>query len=98
MRWAPRWLRSRIPETTHTPGVKEYPITLECRVLYAQKQELLRIPRGIGERMYPYGDNCLVVFYKDFSTTRSYTRIGHIDDAVMLQAAVGTGDVRMVFE
>lgn len=41
------------PETIHTPGVREYPITLECRVLYAQEQELSRIPWEIRERMYP---------------------------------------------
>ena len=41
------------PEVTHTPGVKEYPVTLECRVLYAQKQDLNAIPEDIRERMYP---------------------------------------------
>lgn len=27
-----------------------------------------------------YGNNCLVVFYKSFDTTYSYTKIGHIDN------------------
>ena len=40
-------------ETIQTPGIKEYPITLECRVLYAQKQDLSLIPQDIRERMYP---------------------------------------------
>ena len=27
-----------------------------------------------------YGNNCLVIFYESFSTSYSYTKIGHIDD------------------
>ena len=27
-----------------------------------------------------YGNNCLVVFYKSFNTSYSYTKIGHIDN------------------
>lgn len=27
-----------------------------------------------------YGNNCLVIFYKDFDTTYKYTKIGHIDN------------------
>ncbi len=27
-----------------------------------------------------YGNNCLVIFYKSFNTSYSYTKIGHIDN------------------
>lgn len=41
------------PAETRTPGLREYPLTLECRVLYSQKQALDRIPPDIRQRMYP---------------------------------------------
>ena len=27
-----------------------------------------------------YGNNCLVIYYKSFDTSYSYTKIGHIDN------------------
>ena len=44
-----------------------------------------------------YGSNCVVVFYKTFSTAYSYTKIGHIDDPTGLAAALGAGDVSVKF-
>ena len=45
-----------------------------------------------------YGRECIVVFYKSFSTSYSYTKIGHIDDVTQLQNAVGAGSVQMIFD
>ena len=44
-----------------------------------------------------YGDNCLVVFYQGFETTYRYTRIGHIEAASGLEAALGKDHVEVVF-
>ena len=41
------------PETIGTPGVRQHPLTIECRILYAQDQDLARIPEDIRSRMYP---------------------------------------------
>lgn len=45
-----------------------------------------------------YGSSCLVLFYKDFSTSYSYTPIGRIDDPDKLAAELGTGNISVVFE
>ena len=45
-----------------------------------------------------YGNNCIVLFYKSFSTPYSYTRIGKINDVTGLQKAVGSGSVVVSFQ
>jgi len=44
-----------------------------------------------------YGTNTLVLFYKTFSTSYSYTRIGKVDDVTGLAAVLGSGNVTVRF-
>jgi hypothetical protein len=45
-----------------------------------------------------YGSNTLVLFYKSFSTSYSYTKLGHIDEPSALQSLLGKDEVSVVLE
>lgn len=56
------------------------------------------VPKQIrtGDLML-YGSNCVVIFYKSFSTSYSYTELGHMTNSSGLAAALGKGDVTVTF-
>ena len=43
-------------DTVSVPGIRELPLTLECRVIYRQKQDLSALPQDILDRFYPEMD------------------------------------------
>lgn len=48
-----------LEESEHigVPGIRELPLTLECKVIYKEEQDLSRIPGDIISRYYPQGDH-----------------------------------------
>jgi hypothetical protein len=45
-----------------------------------------------------WGSNTLVLFYKTFSTTYSYTRVGKIENPSGLAVVLGPGNAKVLFE
>ena len=56
------------------------------------------VPKQIctGDLML-YGSSCVVLFYKSFSTSYSYTELGHMTNSSGLAAALGKSDVAVTF-
>lgn len=44
-----------------------------------------------------YGSNCLVLFYENFSTSYSYTKIGYIENTSGLKDSLGRGSIEISF-
>lgn len=47
------------PVAISVPGIRELPLTLECKVLYKQQQDLSAIPEDILARYYPVEEDTL---------------------------------------
>ena len=47
------------PMSISVPGIRELPLTLECKVIYKQQQDLSAIPEKILKRYYPVEDDRL---------------------------------------
>lgn len=41
------------PQIITVPAIKEFPLTLECKVIYRQPQDLEQLPTEIVDKMYP---------------------------------------------
>ncbi|MCI0747242.1 MAG: hypothetical protein L0Y58_17700 [Verrucomicrobia subdivision 3 bacterium] len=84
------------------------PLTVEMQELNGN-EKLYRLPNKLptkssnpgkienGDLML-YGANTVVLFYKSFPTSYSYTRLGRINDPAGLASAVGSGNVTVTFE
>ena len=46
-------LTKEAPEVISVPGIKELPLTLECKVIYRQFQEEKTLPAELYDRYYP---------------------------------------------
>ncbi len=44
-------------EIVHVPGIRELPLTLECKVIYKQPQALSAIKDDLLDRYYPIGES-----------------------------------------
>lgn len=44
-----------------------------------------------------FGDNCLVIFYKSFSTRYRYTKLGYIKNLEDLENSLGKGYIEITF-
>lgn len=83
------------------------PMTLEMSDLNANEKfydlpaPLPSAPQSVGAiragDVMLYGNATLVLFYKSFPTSYRYSRIGRIEDAAVLEGAVGSGSITVSF-
>ncbi|MGN1235717.1 MAG: cyclophilin-like fold protein [Christensenellaceae bacterium] len=84
------------------------PLTLEMKELNGNEkyhylnEDLPSAPSKVetvscGDLML-YGSDCVVLFYKNFNTSYSYTKIGKVNHPEGLEQALGTGSATVLFQ
>lgn len=65
------------------------------------KTSLPSNPKRVGQickgDIMLWGNDCLVIFYKSFSSGYSYTKIGHIENAETIEKALGQKSIDVTF-
>ena len=51
------------PEVITVPGIREFPLTLECRVLYQEEQDASKLPEEIRKQFYSIETSDHTAFY-----------------------------------
>ena len=51
------------PEVVSVPAIKEYPLTLECKVIYRQEEDAKRLPEIIQKRFYSIETENHIAYY-----------------------------------
>ncbi|MFY7912874.1 MAG: cyclophilin-like fold protein [Emticicia sp.] len=97
-----------LDNATSKAFIAQFPLTINMIELnnnekYAQLPKSIPTNASVPTRieagdLMMYGSSTLVLFYKGFSTSYSYTKIGKIDDISGLTTALGAGDVKVSFE
>ena len=87
--------------------VERFPMTLNMEELHGN-EKFYYLDEGLptkaqdvgtiktGDIML-FGSDCLVLFFKDFDTSYSYTKIGHIDDTRRFTESLESGTVEVSF-
>ena len=68
-------------EVISVPGIKELPLTLECKVLYRKKQDLSILPQSVLDRYYPRDPSCP---YAGFDRDYHYAYYAEIVNAYLI--------------
>ena len=53
------------PEVISVPGIQEYPLTLECRVIYRQEQDAPSLPEDIRKQFYSIEKEDHISYYRE---------------------------------
>lgn len=83
------------------------PVTVEMEDLNGNEkyiyldESLPSDPQSIGEihagDLMLFGSSCFVLFYESFTTSYSYTPIGHMENTEGLRDTVGAGNIQATF-
>ncbi len=87
--------------------IKGFPLSITMQDLhhnekyYYLDESLTSNPQKVNQihkgDLMLFQDNCLVLFYKDFKTSFSYTLIGHIEENEDLESIVKNQDIKVEF-